>query len=212
METQVKRFWLIAITVMLLGFTSWHDQPRPRDVNVLQQTIDLYDLPNGALIFRRGRGVEAHVVLTAQPAGARWSHVGLISVGSNGVTVIHAAPAEAEDQPGMVKEEPLATYLAEEHAVNAEVMIVNGASPEDAEAVIHAARRMIGTPFGVHPDNKDSREIYCTQLVLSAWESVGITLTRQRDRIQIPFIEGLYLMPDTLASSSLLIQALRRAN
>lgn len=87
------------------------------------------------------------------------------------------------------------------------VMLVRNTDESTRKRVVEVARHMLGKPFGIHPDGSETNgEIYCTQLALQAWQVAGITLTQARDQIDIPFIRGKYLLPDTLARSSWLVE------
>lgn len=195
---------LLASACFLLYFV-WNFRSDEPDAGVLYQEIQQNSLPNGALIFRRGTGTEAGAVAIVERGGL-WSHVGLIASGPNGVTVIHAVPAEEDGKPDVVKEDSLEYFLAKGRATHAAVMLVKGVGEKEAETAVKAARRMIGMPFGIHPDAAETKgEIYCTTLVETAWKTVGITLTDKRDNIHMPFLGGSYLLPDTLAASNLLI-------
>lgn len=216
MEGQVKRWRVKAgAAALLVGacfllFFVWHSRDTPSEEGALYQAIQQNSLPNGALIFRRGKGTEAGAVVMAERNGL-WSHVGIIASGPHGVTVIHAVPAEEEGKPDVVKEDRLEYFLANERATHAAVMLVKGVGEKEAETVVKAARRMIGMPFGIHPDAADAKgEIYCTTLVEAAWKTAGITLTHQRDIINMPFVGGAYLLPDTLAASDLLVPVSRK--
>ncbi|WP_027467668.1 YiiX/YebB-like N1pC/P60 family cysteine hydrolase [Deefgea rivuli] len=208
MEDQIRRFLIRLGTIALLGWisflliTTWSDRRHQQTAPIsLYQTISLNSLPNGALLFRRGKSTESDAVVMSKD-GSKWSHVGLIASGANGITVIHAVPAEEYGKPDVVKEDQLQYFLADERAVDAAVMRVNGVDDKEAEAAVQAARRMIGMPFSIHPENKTTNGIYCTELVLLAWQAAGITLTELRDNVQFPFFSGQYLLPDTLASSN----------
>lgn len=160
------------------------------------------DVPNGALIFRQGTGEESHIVRAAQGGGS-WTHVGILSSGPLGVTVIHAVPAEEAGQADVVKEDTLKYFLDPKRAVDAQVMAVDGARAADSHAAVSVARELIGRPFGIHAvgDVAQDGAVYCTELVIKAWQTAGFLRNMPTDQIGVPFFTGDYLLPSSLARS-----------
>lgn len=206
MTNRIKKICRITGAIAILGCAcfllgaAWGGAWKQSEPGVLYHSISRLALPNGALLFRRGTGTEAGAVVIAEQGGS-WSHVGLIASGPNGITVIHAVPAEEEGQPDVVKEDTLEYFLAGSRSLDAAVMVVQGAGEAEGETAVNAARHMIGRPFGIHPDGAASNDIYCTTLVDMAWKAAGTTLTDKRERVELPFFKGEYLFPDTLAAS-----------
>ena len=122
-STVRKAFWLVLLPcffflsfsgVLVSGKVEQETLPEVLDRPSLELTATR--LEAGDLLFRRGRSLHSHAVLLTDPA-SRFSHVGLVVKGLEGLFVAHSVPAEGE-QDGGVRLDPLEHFLSPETAVD----------------------------------------------------------------------------------------------
>jgi hypothetical protein len=166
----------------------------------LARQANLSRLRAGDLIFRIGRGWRANAV--------RWlgegelSHVGIIDVGTDGVHVIHAAPPEGSS-PGEVKRETLAAF--EDDAASNGIVVYRRSNIDSAtDSAITAkarefARRRV--PFDDAFDLRDSRAMYCTEMVWRASEVAGAGFKPVLTTVDMGMFKGKYMTPHDLIAA-----------
>lgn len=155
--------------------------------------IDTCRLRNGDLIFREGPSPESRAVKLA--SGAQFSHVGLLcrDERSRMWTVVHAVPAE--DDPELVKQEPLALFLRCDRALSACTYRI-GCPDSVADAAVRYALCKVGTPFDNDYSLADTTRLYCTELVWQAYRHQGIDISRgQRHSVGAPGFTDSYIFP-----------------
>lgn len=160
---------------------------------------------NGDLVFRRGTGITSRVVLAANGRGS-YSHAGVLKKEGEKWHVIHAVPDEP-DFPGdvdRVKKEPVEAFFTHGRAARGAVMRVSGDTAVAQRAAGHAdALYQAGILFDHAYDLTDTTALYCTELIDLIYRSEGIDLPEGRSTpVHLPGMNGTYLLPDDLASSS----------
>lgn len=155
-------------------------------------------LRSGDLVFRRGRDVVSGMVL-AQDAGSRFSHVGVVVVDAGGVGVVHALPAAGAD-PGGVRREPLAAFLAEAVASDAASYRLPGIDPQAVQ--VHLQQRL-GLPFDDAFERSSSGAVYCTELALDALAAAGVVLAPAT--LRAPLLREPVVTPDALRREPALV-------
>lgn len=117
----------------------------------------------------RGRTVER---LSHAPFG----HVGLVETDKDGVWFLHASP-----KTDCTVREPLAVYLASNRISCAKLLHVTADETRASAAVesaVDAANRAV--PFDHRFEAGPETGLYCSELVLDAWSSVGVDLLPER--------------------------------
>lgn len=147
----------------------------------------IQSLAPGDIVFRRGIGATADAVAAASTlsvGAAVWTHVGIVTRGdpSGPLAVVHAS-----DDRGVVQDPPERFFSRAEASAGSKISV------KDGEGASKAALAWLGTPFGFRVG-----EIYCTQLVLDAFESSGTILDVKARRL--PMIAPVVL-PDDLAAA-----------
>lgn len=158
------------------------------------------------MIFRRGVGTISQVVLGMDAAGV-FSHAGMISLDSGAPRVIHAVPAEAEDEADRTKSEPLAVFLDPTRASRLALYRLDPRHVPDAErraqqaseAAEDMARRAV--PFDREFDLASGDAVYCTELVWRAFLTAGVDLEVHPTQLHLPFLRQPVLLPSDLQSS-----------
>lgn len=158
---------------------------------------------DGDLAFRRGAGIMSHVVIATSTNGL-YSHVGIIKKINNRCYVIHAVPGESEKKGDIdcVKIEPINIFFSTDRAIKGAVMRVTDNKLIATNAANHALSiSSRGTLFDHEYNLNDSTKMYCTELVNFVYKKCGIDISEGRIRnINLPVIQGKYLMPEDLAA------------
>ncbi|MEM9291863.1 MAG: YiiX/YebB-like N1pC/P60 family cysteine hydrolase [Acidobacteriota bacterium] len=192
--------------------------------------IDAAAVRSGDLVFRRGRSWASEAVDWADEDG-ELSHVGIALRHRGRVFVVHAAPGEgggpgdragdradgsageaAEEVP--VRLEALERFLAPRSASAAALRRLRQV-PESGRAVAEqstrrAAREALGyaryrVPFDDDFDDSTEDRLYCTELVLRAYEAANIQLVSgEPRRLTVPWGPEQVWLPSQLLHSPLL--------
>jgi hypothetical protein len=153
-------------------------------------------LADGDLVFRRGRDLTSRAVL-AHSERSHFSHVGMLIHTKSGWQVIHAIPAQG-DQQGGVLAESLERFLAETQAVAAGVYRIDSLDKA-------MARQYLLDHLGRHFDSSfrysNDSDFYCTELVLKAIGNGGIDLVPELTWKNIMALAEPVLLPDDLLGS-----------
>lgn len=152
-------------------------------------------LADGDLVFRRGRDAMSAMVL-ARRGGSRFSHVGMLMVEGHRYWVIHAMP-EGSGEPGGVRRELLADFLAPAVASDAAVYRVAALSPAARADLRGYLQSQLGKPFDFDFALSTPGRVYCSELVLRALRQAGVAL--QPDTLAVPLLSEPVVVPDALA-------------
>lgn len=148
----------------------------------------------GDLVFREGTEPVSDAVMAVD--GGPFSHVGML-VGQPGAwQVVHATPSEVPGRPDGVVLDTLDFFVDAKRAKRYAIYRVNAEAAHRTRAV-QAAQKMLGTPFRV----ADPMGTYCTVLVWDAWRKAGIDLDVSFTRLNLPLLNGEYLLPSALMAS-----------
>ncbi|MCL2443794.1 MAG: hypothetical protein FWD13_10085 [Treponema sp.] len=115
-------------------------------------------LKDGDVIFRMGDAVWSLYFRDMSPTDKRFSHLGIVRIRNNHITVISA---EALTEGGdFVKEVTLGKFLS--HALSAGIYRVNNI---DGALISDAAVEYVGCPFDWDFDKDEDEKIYCSELL-----------------------------------------------
>jgi len=164
-------------------------------------------LQEGDLVFRRGIGMVSRVVLAADKAGS-YSHIGIVVKENSKWKVVHAVPGEPdyEGDPDRIKMDDIQLFFHKDRAKAGALMRLSMDSDLSHSAARHAIQLYRSRILFDHKYNlNDSSEMYCTELVDYIYKKQGIDLSEDRiSRINIPGLNGDYLLPGHIQQSSLL--------
>ena len=137
----------------------------------------------GDLALRCGWSKESRAIVAKGKCS--YSHIGLLHYDSiSGWTVVHAVPDE--DEPELLKTEPVSVFWCSERAQLGGWMRVNCNDTIAAAAVRYALQKVSDH---VLFDNKflltDTTELYCTELVWQSYMTQGLDVTAGR-RQKVP--------------------------
>ncbi|MCL2290048.1 MAG: hypothetical protein FWC34_05000, partial [Bacteroidetes bacterium] len=161
--------------------------------------IDETILQEGDLVFRRGMSVASRVVLAADKEGG-YSHIGIIVKDATGWKVIHAVPGETDKEypEEIVKKETLSQFFAPKRAVSGAIFRLDTnenigvLAAEKAQTLFE--RKL---PFDHKYNLEDSTEMYCTELIVFAFQYAGIDISEGRRRTY-PAIRGEFILPSDI--------------
>ena len=133
--------------------------PRGEPLKLQKPEILIESLKNGDIICRLGDRFWSQYFRDISAEDRRFSHMGIIRIHDDQVTVIHA---EGTTQSGkdFVKEEPIDSFLSKARAIG----IYRG-QDADGDHIAHVAMEYLGLPFDWQFDMTDNSRIYCTELL-----------------------------------------------
>lgn len=181
----MRRYFLLALVTLPCLAAEPVRAPRPAPVAVDENVVRPADL-----VFRRGSGLLSRAVLAGDNE-SRYSHVGLAFVRDGRRMVVHAAPGE----PG-VRTVSLSDFLAE--AEDATLRRVAHLSSAAAARIVSAALAYDGRPFDNRLDLESDTTLYCTELVLRAFDAAGVRLGVMPRTVSIPYAPTHVLMPSQM--------------
>lgn len=157
---------LILVASILLGYFKFMQN------NKFLPTIEISKLRNGDLILRCGRSTESYAVILADK-NAEFSHIGIISIENNEVFVIHAVPSK--DQ--FIRKEKINIFLGQKNT-SAYAIYRTHFSQKFLKNVVSEAQNFYDKKFTFDNeyDLNSNSKLYCTELVLKAFQNSGINL------------------------------------
>ena len=156
----LKRFMFIGIIILtLLIIFVFIIMPRDKPVELIKKNTFCEILKDGDIICRLGDRLWSQIFKDFSIEDKRFSHVGIIRINNDQITVIHA---EGTTKPGQdfVKEEPLDDFLKVARAIGIYRII-----HLDGNKISSMAMEYIGVPFDWKFDMNDVSELYCTELL-----------------------------------------------
>jgi len=164
--------------------------------------LDVALLRDADIVLRQGRDIVSHIILS-QGESTRFSHVGLVFRRGDQLLVIHAMPAE-NNVPGGVEIEPFAVFAAADKSTDVAFYRARDLSESAQVAIRDFAFAQIGKPFDEQFLLSDSNKLYCTELVLDAFEAAGLSLGETVPHMHVMMLAEAVVPPDYLRQSALL--------
>jgi len=162
-KTHNRKYFVLTgiIIFILLIFIIFVYIIMPRGIPIVLIKEDTFYgiLKDGDIICRLGNRLWSQIFKDFSIDDKRFSHIGIIRIYNDRITVIHA---EGTARPGkdFVKEEPLEDFLKVARAIGI-YRIMN----LDGNKISNMAMEYIGVPFDWKFDIGDASEIYCTELL-----------------------------------------------
>ena len=160
----------------------------------------------GDVVFRRGGSIVSHSVIILDAHG-QYSHVGIV-VDSAGVPmIVHAVPGEPDFDGDVdrVKMESPTSFFDIQRASRGEVCRMDDSLA--AARAADVARRIYErrTLFDHSYDNNDTTRMYCTELVIHAFERQGVNLASgETEHVELPGFKVDCYFPSQVYESPLL--------
>jgi hypothetical protein len=133
--------------------------PGGKPVFLIKENIFYGILKDGDIICRLGDRLWSQIFKDFSADDKRFSHIGIIRINNDRITVIHA---EGTTKPGkdFVKEEQLDDFLKVARTIGIYRM-----TDLDGNKISGLAMEYIGLPFDWKFDMGDASELYCTELL-----------------------------------------------
>lgn len=178
--------------------------PAVRNSHPSDQSItnfQLSELRNGDLIFREGTGWRSQAVATG--AESRWSHVGLVVIEADGQGwVVHAQPEQGPKN--VVVKERLTQFASSQNAYS-----IGAYTREDLTDLQRTRTKSIAlkhvssrTPFDHDFDASERSRLYCTELVIDAYEGAGAPIKYRSTLIDTGLSSFQVIFPSHLLEDS----------
>lgn len=165
--------------------------------------VDLKQLADGDLIFRKGRDLVSSLVLS-QGNSAQFSHVGIIIKKADTVSVVHALPEDVGTVSG-VQIESFSSFSSFDNATDIAVYRLKGIDKLLRKKVIAYSLLQVGKVFDNDFLLSTDDQIYCTELAIKAYQFAGIKFTDLAP-IKIILLAEQVVPPDHLRQSTLFEQ------
>ncbi|MBX9899948.1 MAG: hypothetical protein K2Y28_04105 [Burkholderiaceae bacterium] len=142
-------------------------------------------------------------IVLSQGEASRFSHVGIMLVMKTGVFVVHAVPSEGGSSGGVLME-PLSVFASLDSASEIGFYRLKDVREATRSKIRAYALRQLGKPFDDSFLLSDESKLYCTELVIRAFESGGVNIESSVDKIKVMLIAEPVVPPDYLRRSLLL--------
>jgi len=155
----LKYFVLTGIIISSLLIFTFIIMPEDKPIVKIKKDAFSGLLNDGDIICRLGDRFWSQIFKDLSIDDKRFSHIGIIRINNDQITVIHA---EGTTKPGkdFVKEELLDDFL------NAAIAIGIYRIPDfDGSKISNIAMEYTGVPFDWKFDKDDASELYCTELL-----------------------------------------------
>lgn len=199
MKTKVQLSPLISCLLLVVLMVAC-GQARKEAHSILPSGMNLRV---GDVVFRRGGGFESHAVVSLDAHG-QFSHVGIVVDTLGRRMVVHAVPGEPdfEGDEDRVKLDEVDTFFSSVYANKGAVM-------RGRDSIV--ARRAADVALGVYRrrvlfdhayDSADTTKMYCTELVMYAYERAGVRLvTSAPHGVSLPVVTSDIFFPSDVYES-----------
>ena len=164
---------------------------------------DSVSLQVGDVVFRRGGGFESHAVVSLDAHG-KYSHVGIVVDTLGKLMVVHAVPGEPdfEGDEDRVKLDEVSTFFSSIYA-NKGAVARGRDSVKARRAAIVALdvfrRKLL---FDHSYDSSDTTKLYCTELVMYAYDRAGVRLVASEPHsVTLPVVQSDIYFPSDVYES-----------
>ncbi len=192
------RIYVLWLCANMIVFSCSKLQPAER--SILPEDVSLME---GDVVFRLGGGAMSYAVAYVDRGGA-YSHVGIVVDSAGQKMIVHAVPGEPdfEGDPDRVKMDTPERFFSTLNAKAGEVC-----RPQDGELAKRASviakeyyrQRIL---FDHRYDGNDSSELYCTELVVKAFEKAGQPLVGEpTHEFEMPGVHTVCWLPSDLHHS-----------
>lgn len=172
--------------------TEWVNQIKPR-------------IREGDIVFRKGNSTASQAVTWSGGPEEIYSHVGLVVYNTltNKLEICHAVPGESADKIDVVKTDPIEEFFKPTKAFAGMIVRVQCDDSTARQAARYAFQQYLNKKAFDHDYNMyDTSSMYCTELVMCAYKTIGIDLIEDRIRhLHIPKFTGDFIFPSAITES-----------
>jgi len=160
---------IVILTIISLIFLNYYKFSFKNNANLAN---DFKNLNNGDLILRCGRSTESYAVYLADK-NAEFTHIGIVIIENSNPFVIHAVPHKNK----ILKKESIEKFLKPENASKFAIYRSNyNAYLLDKVAQEANSFHLDKLEFDDKYDLLTDSKLYCTELILKAFNNTGIHL------------------------------------
>jgi len=152
-------FTVICIAIIFLLIRQWRQQSISKNIQYIQEDTVIPHLKDGDIICRLGDRIWSMYFKELSPNDKRFSHLGIIRIRNNIVSVINAEGLTKEGKD-FVNEISLNDFL--KCAQKTGIYRLNNI---EGEIISDAALEFIGLPFDWQFDMEDNSKLYCSELL-----------------------------------------------
>jgi hypothetical protein len=192
--------------VLAFAYKSGNIYPNPEPS---ADSVEIPELCEGDLVFRKGRSLVSRVVLM-NDRGSAYSHVGIVAFKDGEPLIVHAVTGEPDESGDeKVKCDTPTDFLDAEKASLFAVFRL--AEDEKHLAKMAAQKAMayytMGLPFDKSFDFRSEDKLYCTELVWKAYLAAGVNLTGNNFHVlTLNFLADSIILPGQFIESKWLTQ------
>jgi len=150
---------IIIFTLLILTIFIFIIMPREKPVELIKEDAFYGMLENGDIICRLGDRLWSQIFKDFSADDKRFSHIGIIRIIDEHITVIHAE-GTTKPEKDFVKEESINDFLKVAREIGV-YRIMN----LDGNKISGMAMEYINVPFDWKFDMSDKSELYCTELL-----------------------------------------------
>ena len=150
---------IVIFTILILLIFVFIIMPRGKPVELIKENTFYGILEDGDIICRLGDRLWSQIFKDFSIDDKRFSHIGIIRINNDRITVIHAE-GTTKSGKDFVKEEPLDDFLKVARTIGIYRM-----TDLDGNKISGFAMEYIGVPFDWKFDMSDASELYCTELL-----------------------------------------------
>jgi len=149
-----------------------------QNVKYIQEDIILPYIKDGDIICRLGDRIWSMYFKELSPNDKRFSHLGIVRIRNNNVSVINAEGLAIEGKD-FVNEVSLSEFLKSAQKVGTyRLKIVEG------EVISDAALEYVGVPFDWQFDMEDSSKLYCSELLYVILKKIDLDIALNKTFIK----------------------------
>lgn len=198
----MKRITITIIAIVAVGLTVAVSRTIMVDEDdSVKFTYNTEVLQTGDLVFVRGTSWQSQIVLLTDLSN-QFSHLGLIWVHNDTISVIHATPNtySASDVEGVVIE-PLQIFLSPKLITKAAAFRYKDMTNKLASEIVTYAKQYASKQiaFDYRFNFSSDTKLYCTEFIWRIYHKAGVNLFKRNE------IKGI-LMPSQISSSNRLFK------
>ena len=164
---------------------------------------DSVSLRVGDVVFRRGGGFESHAVISLDAHG-QYSHVGIVVDTLGRKMIVHAVPGEPdfEGDEDRVKLDEVEKFFSSIYANKGAVMRCQDSLKASVAADVALSVYRRGVLFDHDYEIGDTTKMYCTELVMYAYQRAGLNLVSNAPHgISLPLVQTNVYFPSDVYES-----------
>ena len=186
----------LVVVVMMIACVSERKAPRC----MLPKSAELH---TGDVVFRRGGEFESHAVISLDAHG-QYSHVGIVVDTLGREMLVHAVPGEPdfEGDEDRVKLDEVEKFFSSIYANKGAVMRCQDSLKASVAADVALSVYRRGVLFDHDYEIGDTTKMYCTELVMYAYQRAGLNLVSNAPHgISLPLVQTDVYFPSDVYES-----------